>query len=54
MSDVGHMDAAREGLPAIIAWLRSHLKDETDRRDDFLSEDGVFATGIWDSKHKNW
>lgn len=54
MDNVGHMDAAREGLPAIIAWLRWHLMDETERMDDFLSDDGVFATGMWDSKYKNW
>ncbi|KJS33726.1 MAG: hypothetical protein VR64_00395 [Desulfatitalea sp. BRH_c12] len=54
MDDVDHMAAAREGLPAICAWLLWHLSGETERQGDFLNSDGVFATGKWDSKSKNW
>lgn len=54
MSGVDHMQAAREGLPAIIAWLRWHLMDETERQADFFDRNGVFNTGKWDSKYKNW
>ncbi len=54
MEGVDHMAAAREGLPAIIAWLRWHLYDETDRRGDFLDAGGEFTVGMWDSQSKNW
>jgi hypothetical protein len=49
-----HINAAREGLPAIVAWLRWHLADETDRRASFLAPGGAFTTGKWVSQQKNW
>jgi hypothetical protein len=54
MAGVDHMAAAREGLPAICAWLLWHLKGETQRQGDFLNNGAVFRTGKWDSKSKNW
>lgn len=49
-----HINAAREGLPAIVAWLRWHLADETDRQASFLTRGGAFTTGKWVSQQKNW
>lgn len=54
MEGVDHMAAAREGLPAIIAWLNWHLYGETDRMGDFLDQGSEFTTGKWDSQSKNW
>lgn len=54
MDGVDHMSAAREGLPAICAWLLWHLSGETQRQADFLNSDGYFQTGMYDSKAKNW
>ncbi len=51
---VGHIMAAREGMPAIIAWLRWHLYGETERSADFLNPGGTFTVGKWDSQSKNW
>jgi hypothetical protein len=51
---VDHIAAAREGLPAIIAWLRWHLKGETGYKGDFLNPGGTFTVGKWDSQSKNW
>ena len=54
MEGVGHIYATQEGMPAMIAWLRWHLYDETSRKAEFLEPDGVFQTGIFDSQTKNW
>ncbi len=54
MQGVGHIDAARSGLPAIISWLRWHLKGETGLKSEFLETDGAFQNGMWDSQIKNW
>lgn len=54
MEGVGHIYATQEGMPAIIAWLRWHLYDETSRKAEFLEPDGVFQTGIFNSQAKNW
>ena len=54
MKDVGHIMAAREGLPAIISWLRWHLKGEVKLKSEFLDPDGAFQTGKWNSRTKNW
>jgi hypothetical protein len=54
MNGVDHMAAARQGLPAITAWLLWHLKGETQRQGDFLNSGSVFRTGIFVSKSKNW
>lgn len=54
MTGVDHMMATREGLPAIIAWLRWHLGGESFRQGDFLDPGCYFCTGKWVSKNKNW
>ena len=54
MANVSHVQAAREALPAMTAWLRWHLAGETARRDNFLSSNCAFCTGKWSSKSKNW
>jgi hypothetical protein len=54
MSGVDHVAAAREGLPAIVAWLRWHLGGETERRSMFLDATGEFSTGKYVSQSKNW
>lgn len=55
MDGVDHIAAAREGMPAITAWLRWHLGGETFRRqEDFLSRFCTFCTGDWESQSKNW
>jgi hypothetical protein len=54
MTGVDHIAAARQGLPALIAWLRWHLAGETDRKSAFLDPNGEFASGKYASKSKNW
>lgn len=54
MDNVGHIDAARAGLPAIVGWLRWHLGEETERRSMFLGAGCYFCTGMWVSQSKNW
>ncbi|HEX3139839.1 MAG TPA: hypothetical protein VHQ87_07280 [Rhizobacter sp.] len=54
MASVDHIQAAREGLPAITAWLRWQLGGETFRSDNFLATNCAFCTGKWSSKSKNW
>jgi len=54
MTGVDHIAAARQGLPALIAWLRWHLAGETDRKTAFLDPSGEFASGKYVSKSKNW
>jgi len=54
MTGVGHVAATAEGLPAIIAWLRWFLMDETEREYMFLDPDGEFQTGKYVSQVKNW
>lgn len=49
-----HMNAAREGLPAIVAWLRWHVLDEDGYSSMFLDSDGAFQTGKFNSRIKNW
>lgn len=51
---VDHIACAREGLPAIIAWLRWHLYGEDERSGDFLNPGGTFTVGKWQSQSKNW
>ncbi len=50
----GHGAGRWDGLPAVTAWLRWHLADETELRNMFLTPDGAFNTGIWKSQYKNW
>ncbi len=52
--NVDHIACAREGLPAIIAWMNWHLKGETERAGDFLDRGGEFTVGKWQSQSKNW
>lgn len=54
MTGVGHIPAADEGLPAIIAWLRWQIGGEEERRGDFLDPNCEFCTGKWVSQSKNW
>lgn len=54
MKGTDHVAAAREGLPAMVAWLRWHLVGETARRAQFLEPTGVFRSGKWSSRVKNW
>jgi len=54
MTGVDHVAAARQGLPAIIAWLRWQLAGERARRSDFLDAMGEFSRGMYVSKSKNW
>lgn len=54
MTGSNHTSAARDGLPAIVAWLRWHLGDETERRAMFLDEAGEFRTPPYVSQLKNW
>ena len=54
MAGTEHVGAAREGLPVIIAWLRWQLMGETQRRGMFLDAQGVFASGRYKTRTKNW
>jgi dienelactone hydrolase len=54
MTGVDHVAAARQGLPAIIAWLRWHLAGESERRSAFLDPMGEWSSGKYVSKIKNW
>ncbi|MBN1655691.1 MAG: hypothetical protein JXA30_18140 [Deltaproteobacteria bacterium] len=54
MTGAEHIGAAREGLGAIVAWLRWHLGGEEERRSMFLDPNGEFCTGKFVSKYKNW
>lgn len=50
----GHGSAAWDGQPAITAWLRWHLAGETELSSLFLTPNGRFNTGKFQSKWKNW
>jgi len=54
MAGAEHIGAVGEGLPVIIAWLRWQLADEAERRGDFLDPKGMFATGRYSTRTKNW
>lgn len=49
-----HMSAARDGLPIIVAWLRWHLADETERSSMFLDRNCEFCGFGYTTQHKNW
>ena len=49
-----HVAAARDGLPAIVAWLRWQIGGEAERAAMFLEPGGEFASGKFVSQHKNW
>lgn len=54
MDNVGHTDAARAGLPAIVAWLRWQIADEDERRAMFIGSGCYFCSGLWTTRSKNW
>ena len=54
MDNVGHIDAARTGLPAITAWLRWQIAGETQRQSMFIGAGCYFCGGIWSTRSKNW
>lgn len=54
LTGVGHVDAFKNALPGMIAWLRWHLAGETERKAMFTGPDGDFFKGIWKSQTKNW
>lgn len=54
MQGVDHIMAAREGLPAITAWLLWYLQGETQHKAEFLESNGFFQSGMWQSQTKNW
>lgn len=54
MDGVSHVQAARSGLPAIVAWLRWHIGGEVERRSMFIGAGCDFCSGMWDSRSKNW
>jgi len=49
-----HIGVVGEALPVIIAWLRWQLGDEEARRPDFLDPMGMFSTGRYMTRTKNW
>lgn len=51
---VDHIMCARRAMSGMIAWLRWHLADETERLAEFTGPDGKFHMGIWSSQTKNW
>lgn len=54
MDGVSHVNAARVGIPAIIAWLRWHLAGEVERKSQFIGPSCEFCKGKYVSKSKNW
>jgi len=54
MDNVGHIDAARSGLPEIVAWLRWQIGGETERRSMFIGAGCYFCSGMWSTQSKNW
>jgi hypothetical protein len=54
MDNVGHIDAARAGLPEIVAWLRWQIAGETERRAMFIGPSCYFCSGLWSTRTKNW
>lgn len=54
IDNTSHTAAARQGMPAIVAWLRWQIGGEDFRRDDFLAPLCDFCSGVYDSTNKNW
>lgn len=54
IDDTNHNLAARQGMPAIVAWLRWHLAGETERADMFLDFNCYFCGTPYDSTSKYW
>jgi hypothetical protein len=53
VANTDHIQAARNSLPAINAWLRLYLNGETQRKADF-APGGSYTQGKWKSQTKNW
>ncbi len=51
---VDHIMCAREGLPAIIDWMKWHLKGETQLSAEFIQQGGKYTVGKWNSEWDNW
>lgn len=50
-----HITSGRLGWAASIAWMLWHLADQGDQwKKEFLEPTGLFQTGIYKSKLKNW
>ena len=49
-----HLSTPRAGLPLVVAWLRWHLGDESERKSMFIGTDCDFCTGVYTSQSKNW
>jgi hypothetical protein len=54
MTGLNHIYAAREGLGAIVTWLRWHLAGEVDRKAMSIGPSCHFCTGKFASKSKNF
>ena len=49
-----HINAVRDGMEVITAWLRFQLGGEDERRSSFLDPQGPFSTGKYMTMTKNW
>lgn len=54
IDDTNHNLAARNGMPAIVAWLRWHLAGETERASMFTNNNCYFCSTPYDSTSKYW
>ena len=54
MAGEDHLSTPRAGLPLMVAWLRWHLGDESDRKSMFIGPACDFCTGVYTSQSKNW
>jgi hypothetical protein len=51
---VDHVTCARRAMAGMVAWLRWHLGDESERAAEFTGPGGKFHMDIWVSQTKNW
>jgi hypothetical protein len=49
-----HLSTVSAGLPLVVAWLRWHLGDESDRESMFIGTGCDFCAGVYTSQSKNW
>jgi hypothetical protein len=49
-----HLSTVSAGLPLVVAWLRWHLGDESERKSMFIGTACDFCTGVYTSQSKNW
>jgi alpha/beta superfamily hydrolase len=54
MDGVDHIQAARQGLGAIIAWLRWQIGSEPERKSMFIGPNCDFCTGKFKSQSKGF